>query len=172
MKLSDEQKQRVYEAMLTAKERNEERLSLNRFIKFGYEYAQAFKVDIPLNPIVMMKMVHPHFGYLNNLPNLSHFKYTYEQLFGLIEEFVVASEIREKGYTLHSSEMVSFIFWKIWAQGKARLSTSDFLEFMKIFKFNLTEETYQQELQYSMDANEMLDGNVRFDVLRQIFLDR
>jgi len=70
--------------MLTAKERNEERLALNRFVKFGYEYSQAFKVDIPLNPVVIMKMVHPHFGYLNRLPNHSHFKYTYEQLFDLI----------------------------------------------------------------------------------------
>jgi len=43
---------------------------------------------------------------------------------------------------------------------------------MKIFKFNLTEETYQKELEYSMEANEVIDGKVRFDVLRQVFLDR
>lgn len=59
-------------------------------------------MDIPLNPVIVMKMVHPHFGYLNNIPNLSHYKYNYEELFLFIEQFVVASEIREKGYTLHS----------------------------------------------------------------------
>lgn len=64
--------------MHTAKERNEERLSLNRFIKFGYEYSQGFKMDIPLNPIIIMKMVHPHFGYLNNLPTAPEYKYTHE----------------------------------------------------------------------------------------------
>ena len=52
------------------------------------------------------------------------------------------------------------------------MPVSDFLEFMKVFKFNLTEENYQKELAYSMDANEGTDGKVRFDVLRQIFLDR
>ena len=60
-------------------------------MKFGYEYSQAFKVDLPLNPVVMMKMVHPHFGYLSNIPNLSHFKYTHEQIFVLISEFIAAS---------------------------------------------------------------------------------
>ena len=85
---------------------------------------------------------------------------------------MVASQIRERGYTLHSSELVSFIFWRIWSQGQARLPVPDFLEFMKVFKFNLTEESYQQELQYSMEASEVTDGKVRFDALRQIFLDR
>jgi len=70
--------------MLTAKERKEERLALCRFIKFGYEYSQAFKVDLPLNPVVIMKMVHPHFGYLNRIPNLPEFKFTYQQIFTLI----------------------------------------------------------------------------------------
>ena len=86
---------------------------MNRFIKFGYEYSQAFKVDIPLNPVIIMKLVHPHFGYLNNLPNLPQYKYTHEELFTLIEQFNAASLIRDKGYTLHSSEIFSLIFWKI-----------------------------------------------------------
>lgn len=109
--------------MLTAKERNEQRLSLCRFIKFGYEYSQAFKMDIPLNPIVVMKMVHPHFGYLNNIPNLNQFKYSHEELFEFIEQFVAASELREKGYTLHSMELFSFIFWKTLTQNNARVNT-------------------------------------------------
>ena len=91
MELTDLQKQRVYESMLTAKERNEERLALSRFVKFGYEYSQAFRVDIPLNPVVLMKIVHPHFGYLNNIPNESQFKYTYQQIFVLLSELMAAS---------------------------------------------------------------------------------
>ena len=89
--------------MMTAKERNEQRLALNRLIKFGYEYSQAFKVDLPLNPVVIMKLVHPHFGYLNNFPNINEYKFTHDQLFTLIEEFNAVSLIRDKGYILHSS---------------------------------------------------------------------
>ena len=138
MELTDLQKQRVYEAMLTAKERNEERLALNRFVKFGYEYSQAFKMDIPLNPVVLMKIVHPNFGYLNNIPNESQYKYTYQQIFVLLSELMAASEIREQGYTLHSCEMLSFIFWKIMTQDQPIVSVKEFLELIKIFKFNLT----------------------------------
>jgi hypothetical protein len=144
IKLTEKQKTQVYEALLTAKERKEERLALCRFIKFGYEYSQAFKVDIPLNPIVIMRMVHPYFGYLNQIPNDEKFKYTHEQIFHLIEQFNVASKVRDSGCTLHSSELVSFIFWKILTNlnvnGKliaqsSRVPLPKFFEIMKIVKY-------------------------------------
>lgn len=100
---------------------------MSRFIKFGYEYSQAYKVDLPLNPVVIMKLVHPHFGYLNNIPNINEYKYTYEQIFTLIEECNAVSLIRDKGFTLHSSELLSFVFWKILSLNKARVSTSSFI---------------------------------------------
>lgn len=45
---------------------------------------------------------------------------------------------------------------------------------MKVFKFNLTEDNYQNELSYSLHENEIIsdDKKVRFDVFRQIFIDR
>jgi hypothetical protein len=82
-----------------------------------------------------MKLVHPHFGYLNNLPNLSRYKYTHEELFTLIQQFNAASLIRDKGYTLHSSELLSFIFWKI-IVSKPELIAKDFVDVLSIFKFN------------------------------------
>ena len=114
-------------------------------------------MDIPLNPVVIMRMVHPHFGYLNNIPNLSHFKYTHDELFDLISEFIVASEIRQQGYTLHSPEMLSFIFWKILTQGRARVDLVEFLELLKVFKFNLTKEDYQQKMGHSIPKTETVD---------------
>jgi hypothetical protein len=132
-------------------------------------------VDIPLHPVVMMRMVHPHFGYLNLIPHEPHFKYTHQQLFTLLEEFTVASRIRDQGYTLHSSELLSFIFWKILTQGQPRVNTQSFLDLLKVFKFNaLTPENYRQSLGYSLHEGEIIekDQGVRFDVFRQIFLDR
>lgn len=120
----------------------------------------------------MMKMVHPHFGYLNNLPNLPEYKYNYEQLFELIEQFVVASQVREKGYTLHSSELVSLIFWKIWTLDQPRMKLNDFMEFMKIFKFNLSQETFKAEFKGSVDRKDIKESIIRFDTFRNIFLDR
>jgi hypothetical protein len=151
VQLSEVQKQQIFEAMLTAKERNEERLALSRFIKFGYEYSQAFKVDLPLNPVVIMKLVHPHFGYLNNIPNVNEYKYTHEQIFALVEEFNAVSVIRDSGNILHSSELLSFIFWKILSLNRARISNAKFIELLKVFKFQtINQDNLNQQLAYSL----------------------
>ena len=68
VKLNIEQKDKIYEAMMASKERNEQRLALNRFVKFGHDFSAGFQVDFPIHPIVIMKLVHPHFGYLNLFP--------------------------------------------------------------------------------------------------------
>ena len=41
-----------------------------------------------------------------------------------------------------------------------------------MFKFNLTKEDYQKKLGGSLQEGETGDDRVRFDVLRQLFLDR
>lgn len=148
---------------------------MNRFVKFGYEYSQVYKVDFPLDPIVMMRLVHPHFGYLNNFPLTTQYKYTYEQIFKLIQECTAASLIRQKGHTLHSSELLSFIFWKIATINKSRVSKDQFSEMMKIFKFkDITSENMNSRFGYSLREGELLptEDAVRFDLFRQIFLDR
>lgn len=33
-------------------------------LTFHNEYAKAFKMDIELHPKILLKMVHPHFGYM------------------------------------------------------------------------------------------------------------
>ena len=120
-------------------------------MKFGYEFSQAYKVDFPLDPIVMMRLVHPHFGYLNNFPTVGHYKFTYEQVFKLIQECTAASLIRQKGHTLHSSELLSFIFWKIATLNKPRVSKEQFSEVMKIFKFkDITSENINGRFGYSL----------------------
>ena len=60
------------------------------------------------------------------------------------------------------------------AQNQSTLSTNEFLDVLKIFKFNFTPETYQKELSFSLHEKDVIEGEekVRFDVLRQIFLDR
>ena len=144
-------------------------------MKFGYEFSQAYKVDFPLDPIVMMRLVHPHFGYLNNFPTVGHYKFTYEQVFKLIQECTAASLIRQKGHTLHSLELLSFIFWRIATVNKPRVSKEQFSEIMKIFKFkDITSENINSRFGYSLKEGELLptENAVRFDLFRQIFLDR
>lgn len=39
---------------------------MSRMNRCLYEYTRGFKFDIQLHPLVLMRLVHPHFGYLNN----------------------------------------------------------------------------------------------------------
>jgi hypothetical protein len=96
-----------------------------------------------------MRLVHPHFGYMNRLPNQSYLKYTHEQLFEFIQNLGAVSRIREAGFTLHSSELLSFVFWKTITAGQPRVSYEVFADLMNVFKFNLTQENLIREIKYS-----------------------
>jgi hypothetical protein len=119
-------------------------------------------------------MVHPHFGYLNNIPNLTQYKYTHQQVIDLIENFVVASQFRQQGHSLHSSELISFIFWKIINSNQARLNAQKTIDFLKIFKFDINEQNFEKTFEYTLKEGEWTkdDQNIRFDFFRQLFLDR
>ena len=41
-------------------------MQLAKTVRLFYHISLGFSFDIPLHPIVMMKMVNPHLGYLNN----------------------------------------------------------------------------------------------------------
>jgi hypothetical protein len=122
-----------------------------------------------------MKLVHPHFGYLNLVPNLSHYKLTHQQLFAFLQELSAVSLIRDTGNVLHSSELLSFVLWKTLALNQASLSTGSFVDLLKVFKFkDVSEENLKEKLSYSLKEGELGEGEgqVRFDLFRQIFIDR
>lgn len=89
----------MYESFLVAKARNEEKLSLDRFLNFANEYSKAFKVDFPVHPLVLIRLVYPHFGYLASFKQ----KLTIEEIFDFWNEMITASLVRYEGYSLHSS---------------------------------------------------------------------
>lgn len=68
--------------------------------KLFYHLAKGFKFDIGLHPLVMFRMVYPHFGYLNNY---SHIRMPFEQYVRYLEEMVAISRVWSEGSTLHGS---------------------------------------------------------------------
>lgn len=122
-----------------------------------------------------MKLVHPHFGYLNLVPNHSHYKLTHQQLFAFIQELNAVSLIRDSGNILHSSELLSFVLWKALSLNQALISTGNFVELLKIFKFrDISEENLKDKFAFSLREGELIsrEGQVRFNLFRQIFIDR
>ena len=84
MKLTEQQKNNIYESLIITKERNEERLALNRWINFFNEYSRGFKFDIQLNPLVMMRLTYPHWGYFNLFPSVPAYRLTIEEVFNTL----------------------------------------------------------------------------------------
>lgn len=41
-------------------------MQLSKTVRLFYHIAEGFKFDIPIHPLVMMRMVNPDLGYLNN----------------------------------------------------------------------------------------------------------
>jgi hypothetical protein len=85
------------------------------------------------------------------------------------------SLIRDRGNILHSSELLSFVFWKVLSLNKARIPVSNFVDMLKVFKFkDVNADNFREKLSYSLKEGELIDSDqhVRFDLFRQIFIDR
>ena len=85
------------------------------------------------------------------------------------------SLIRDRGNILHSSELLSFVFWKVLSLNKARIPVSNFVDMLKVFKFkDVNADNFREKLSYSLKEGELIDSDqhARFDLFRQIFNDR
>lgn len=41
-------------------------MQLAKTVRLFYELSRGFKFDIAIHPLVLMRMVYPYYGYLNN----------------------------------------------------------------------------------------------------------
>jgi hypothetical protein len=48
-------------------------------------------MDFALDPVILIKLIHPSYGYLNNFPNAVKYKLTEDSVAYFISELVVAS---------------------------------------------------------------------------------
>lgn len=101
---------KVYESYLLAKERNHEMMLMSKTVKLFHHLSHGFTFDVRIHPLVMMRMVYPHFGYLNNFVDK---RLSFEDYVKFLEELVAVSLVWDEGSTLHGSELLSFVFWKL-----------------------------------------------------------
>jgi ATP/ADP translocase len=104
-----ENRDKVYQSYLIAKERNHEKLQLSRTVRLFNQIANGFCFNLALHPLVMMKMVHPHLGYLNNFHAI---RLVFSDYCRFLEEMIAVSKFFYTGHTLHGNELLSFVFWK------------------------------------------------------------
>ena len=73
----------------------------------------------------MMRLTYPHWGYLNLYPSIPAYRLKLDEMVEFFEELVVASVERQQGNSLHSSELMSFIFWKLYSRKLAQRESSE-----------------------------------------------
>lgn len=68
--------------------------------KLFYHLSTGFKFDIAIHPLVMMRLVYPYYGYLNNYTQQ---RLTFDNYVKFLEETIAVSQLFYEGSTLHGS---------------------------------------------------------------------
>lgn len=75
-------------------------MQLAKTVRLFYELSKGFRFDVPLHPLVIMRMVYPYYGYLNNYTQQ---RLTFDDYLKFLEEMIAVSQLIYEGSTLHAS---------------------------------------------------------------------
>lgn len=141
--------------------------------------AKGFTFDVPINPRNLCQLTHPHMGYMAFMPNRS---YSWDEMLQMYEFHMVASREKHFGRTLHAEEIAALSFWLLQdTEKKGMLDLDAFNRLLVGFRFDPEApiesiNKYRGEFAHSLPEREPrgrnIDPYVRWDVVRQIFLDR
>jgi len=168
----------IYQVYRDRKEAKLEGAYLNEFLN---QYVKVHGFEIPIDPTVLLKQIHPFHG---NLTRLDKF-ILFEDLVKILEVLLVASFEVIQGQTLLASEICSFAYWNYQdTTGNGYLSFPEFVKLLKIFRFELTRmQDFQEEFAFMLSQNKssliwsspdkLAENNIMtFDVFRSIYLER
>ena len=119
-------------------------------------------------------MIHPHWGYMANMPGKS---YSWEEMMQIYEIQMIASFEKAKGRYLHGEELSALSFWLMQDIDRVgRLDEAAMTRLCHGLRFTNVDswDTFRDEFDFSLPKNELRQGKevLRFDLIRQIFLDR
>lgn len=165
------------------KDRKTHAVKSEELIDFHSDFAKKFKFKIPLHPKNMQQMIHPHFGYLANFKGRN---FNFNELVKVYEDQLVSSYERSFGQDILGDELACLGYWRIEdAQRKGFFTFKELIPLLEAFRFDtqegkLTLSAFKKEFKFlliqnlgeiRMDTPEE-DVVIRFDLVRQIFLER
>lgn len=129
---------------------------------------------MPLHPKNLSQLIHPHWGYMSHMPEKS---YSWKEMLDMYEIHMIASYEKAKGRYLHGEELAALSFWLTQdVQQEGFLDVSAMKKLCHGLRFTDVQnwKTFRDEFAFSIPDNELRTGNevLRFDLIRQIFLDR
>ena len=143
------------------RERASKKVAGEHLLDFLHEYAKVHRFEVPIDPHILAKLVHPHCGGLLRLGAWVEL----EELVGMLETCLVASLERAQGQTLLAEEVCSYAFWSHRDTNRhGFLAPADFLRLLRQFG---VEADLVRDLGVAAGA-ELLP----FDLFRRVYLER
>ncbi|EGR32066.1 leucine rich repeat protein [Ichthyophthirius multifiliis] len=167
------------EAWQLVKNRKESILSPQKVLEFHYELMKSYKFQVPIEPHLLVQMIHPHQGYLSHYPG----SFSQQDLMNIYYYKLVASMERSLGQDLLANEISAFTYWNLYDKDEeGSFDLQKFAEFMKTFRFNLNGSLsdFQKQFKFGLSLNQgeisrdlqEQEQVIRFDFYRYIFLER
>ena len=181
LKMTTKVQQNLHSIYQVYRDRKHAKLEAAYLSEFLNQYVKIHGFEIPIDPTLLLKQIHPFHGNLNRLDKFILF----EDLVKIFEVLLVASFEVIQGQTMLASEICSYAYWNYQdTQGNGYLSFPEFVKLMKIFRFELTNlQNFQEEFAFmlSQHKNSLVwsspeklseDNIMTFDVFRNIYLER
>lgn len=161
------------------KDRKTHAIKSEEMVDFHHDFAKKFKFRVPLHPKNMQQMIHPHFGYLYNFKGRS---FSFDQLIEIYKNQIVSSYEHSLGQELLADELACLGYWLIEdTKKKGFFTMKETLPLLEAFRFEVDGlSSFRREFNFLMKQNpgevrmETAEEDVviRFDLVRQIFLER
>lgn len=161
------------------RERKVGKIRAEHFLDFLNDYAKFYKFEVPVEPELLIKQIHPCSG---NLLHLDAF-IELEDFEKILENLLVASNEQLQGQTLLASEICAFTYWTYRDPNLlGSMTLPAFAGFIRGLGVPLEAEAdFPKEFSYALSQNkkffppdEKFDEKtlVPFDLFRYIYLER
>lgn len=162
------------------KDRKTHAIKSEELVEFHADFAKKFKFKIPLHPKNMQQMIHPHFGYLTYFKGKN---FSFDELMQVYKNQIVSSYERAIGQDILADELACLSYWNIQdAQKKGFFTLKEVTPLLQAFRFDtsgLSLSSFKKEFRFLLSYNHgEIQGTseddvvIRFDLIRQIFLER
>jgi len=153
----------------------------SKLVDFHAAFAQKYKFRVPIHPRNLAQVIYPYQGYMASFKNR---EFSWPEMVEVYENQIIASEAKASGRHLLSNELSCFTFWDlVESKNKAFFTFDEMKELMQAFRFDhvQTQEDFMKEFEVTLRAipGELKEkhlkngeGVFRFDLARQIFLER
>lgn len=159
------------------KDKGSENLSCSKALDLFLEYIDRFPFDINVDKVCISEMIHPHFGYLTNMPG----QVSFDQFIQLKSRKLLASYERHEGEGIFAKQLSALAYWELVdVNNTGALDLEGLNRLLKAFRlkevFDLDDVKSHYWYTLSQLPNELDHLSampfVRFEFFRRLFVER